>query len=137
MKVSDVMTPECRFCLPEDGLKAIAARMADEGIGAIPVGAGETLVGMVTDRDIVVRALARNDDLSGFKAEDVMSDPVYYCFDDQDCAEVAASMSENRLRRLVVVDRDKRLKGMVTVGDLARADAPAAVAEAEAGIAMR
>lgn len=135
MEVSDVMTADCKFCRPEDDLATLARRMAEEDIGSVPVGEGEKLVGMVTDRDIVVRGLAQGGDVSALTASDVMSEPVLYCYEDQDCGEVAATMARQQVRRVPVVDRAKRLRGIVSVSDLARGGASVAVSHAEAGIA--
>lgn len=135
MKIADCMTPDCRYCDTSDNLVTLAKRMADEDIGAIPVGSGDKLVGMVTDRDIVVRGLANGKDPASVTASEVMADPVLYCYDDQDCSEVAATMAEQQVRRLPVVDRDKRLRGFVSVGDFARAGATGETARAEQGIA--
>ena len=131
MLVGEAMTPECHYCDAGDGLAKIAGIMAAEGVGAVPVGRGDSLVGMVTDRDIVVHGLARGGDVTALTAADVMAAPVHYCFDDQDCAEVAGQMAESQVP---VVNRDKRLRGMVSVGDLARGSQHKATARAVEGI---
>jgi CBS domain-containing protein len=94
--------------------------MRDEDIGSLPVVENERLVGMVTDRDIVVRAVAEGQDVRTATAREAMSPRILYCFDDQTVEEVLENMGEQQIRRLPVVDRDKRLVGVVSLGDLAR-----------------
>jgi CBS domain-containing protein len=94
--------------------------MADEDIGALPVGTDDRLVGMVTDRDIAVRAVGGGKTIDDCSVEDVMSGGVLYCFEDADCTEVADNMAEKQVRRLPVVNADKKLVGMVALADLAR-----------------
>jgi CBS domain-containing protein len=93
--------------------------MASEDIGIVPVAENDKLIGMVTDRDIVVRGVASDIDPSQLKVTELMTDKVYYCFDDQNCSDVADNMAELQVRRLPVVDRDKNLVGIVSLGDLA------------------
>ncbi len=119
MQVRDVMTPSVRVADPKTTINEAARLMRDEDVGALPVGS-ERLEGMVTDRDIVVRALANDVDPVSTPVEKLMSDEVLYCFDDQDIEEVARNMGEQQVRRLPVVDHDKRLVGFVSLSDLAR-----------------
>jgi CBS domain-containing protein len=123
MNISDVMTPDVKLVNPDTGLPEIARRMRDEDVGAMPVADQDRLVGMITDRDIVVRALADGRDPSKLTARDVMTDAVLYCYQDQSTKEVLDNMSDIHKRRLPVVDRDKKLVGIVSLGDLA-ADGP-------------
>jgi CBS domain-containing protein len=88
----------------------------------------------VTDRDLVVRGLAGDADVSTANASSVMSDDVFYCFDDQDCVEVADNMAELQVRRLPVVNREKQLVGTIALGDLERAGAEEAARKAHSGI---
>jgi CBS domain-containing protein len=92
--------------------------MADEDVGFLPVGANDRLVGMITDRDITVRAVAQGRDPGRTMVRDVMTDRVLYCFDDEEADAAAENMSRLRVRRLPVINRDKRLVG-VSLGDLA------------------
>ncbi|MCK5749509.1 MAG: CBS domain-containing protein [Oricola sp.] len=119
MKTRDVMTPECRYCAPGDTLASAAQLMASEDFGAVPVAENDQLVGVLTDRDIVVRGVAGGRDVATAKVSEIMSDRVYYCFDDQDVEEVAANMGQMQVRRLPVVNREKQLVGIVSLGDLA------------------
>lgn len=130
MQVRDVMTSQVDVIAPSATLVEAARRMRDEDVGALPVGEDDRLMGMLTDRDIVVRAAADGKDSNSSTVRDAMSDRVLYCFDDQECAEVAASMASNQIRRLPVINRDKRLVGIVSLGDLAVDGPSGAAAEA-------
>ncbi|MGE0629147.1 MAG: CBS domain-containing protein [Hyphomicrobiaceae bacterium] len=114
------MTKDCKWCTPTTKLIEAAKLMAKNDFGSIPVADNDRLVGMVTDRDIVVRGVAQGKDPNATKLGDVMSSKLYYCFDDQSCDEVAANMADIQVRRLPVVDRNKALVGFVSLGDLAR-----------------
>lgn len=136
MLIKDVMTPDCRYCNSDTTLADVARMMADDDIGAVPVGRDEKLIGMVTDRDLVVRGLARGADPAQTPVSEIMAAPVLYCHEDQDCADVARNMAENQVRRLPVVTRDKRLSGVVSLGDLARGQEVRAATHALEGIAQ-
>jgi CBS domain-containing protein len=113
------MTPECIHCEVDDIVVSVARIMAVNDIGVVPVAKENKLVGMISDRDIVVRALAVHDDLSSLTAGEVMTDAVYYCYDDQHCADVARYMAQMQVRRMPVVTRDEDLVGLVSLGDIA------------------
>ena len=121
MKVSAAMTREVRLVKPEQTIREAAQLMAEIDAGAIPVTENERLVGMLTDRDIAIRAVAKGKSPET-KIRDVMSQGILYCFDDQELDEVERNMGENQVRRLPVVDRDKRLVGILSLGDLASKD---------------
>ena len=116
--VKDVMTSGVRTLSPRDTVALAAQAMEELDIGAVPVCDGERIVGMVTDRDIVVRGVAQELP-SSTALEDVMSAEVEWVFEDEDLAQVAAKMQQRQIRRLPVVDRDKRLVGILSLGDLA------------------
>ena len=121
MKLSEIMTPQVEVIQPDDTLQAAAKKMRDRNIGFLPVCDGETLMGVLSDRDITIRALADGMDLNVMLCRDLMTTPTIYCFEDQDISEAARIMAENQIRRLVVLSRDdKRLVGVVSLGDLAR-----------------
>lgn len=124
--VKDVMTRGVRTLSPRDTLALAAQAMDELDVGVLPVCDGQRIVGMVTDRDIVLRAVASGDGLDK-SARDVMSPEILYCREDQDVNEVLRNMGEQQIRRLPVVNRDKRLVGVVSLGDLS-AKAPAAQA---------
>lgn len=129
--VQNVMTENVCWVTLETPLPEIARRMREEDIGSVPVIEGDRLVGIVTDRDIVLRAVVDGGDLTGVKARQVMSPKVLYCFADQSVAEVLENMGDHQIRRLPVVSREKRLVGFVSLGDLSGA------AEAESGTALK
>jgi CBS domain-containing protein len=120
MQVNEVMTRSVECTSPNATLQDAARRMRELDVGPLPVcGESDRLVGMLTDRDIVVRAVAEGLDPSTARVRDVMTPSVIYCFEDQDVTEAAQLMKENQVRRLVVLNRDKRLIGIVSLGDLA------------------
>ena len=121
MKLSEIMTREVAILQPDDSLQFAAKKMRDLNIGFLPVCDGEELIGVISDRDIIIRALADGMDANIRLGRDMMTTPPIYCFDDQDVSEAAKIMEENQIRRLVVLSReDKRLVGVVSLGDLAR-----------------
>lgn len=117
--VSDVMSPRPQVITPQDTLHHAAELMTDLDVGALPVCDGERLVGMLTDRDIVVRGIAAGRDPDATSCEDVMSRDVRVCTADQDTEEVMRVMGEEQVRRMPVVDTDHRLVGIVAMADLA------------------
>ena len=119
MKVKDVMSRNCTFVSPQTTLAEAAKIMGDQDIGFIPVAENDKMIGMVTDRDIVIRAIAKGAECSA-PVKSCMSPQTYYCFDDQDAEEVCANMADIKVRRLPVVNREKRLVGVVSIGDLAQ-----------------
>src|SRR5262245_60449062 len=113
MKVREAMTRDVRLARPDQSIQEIARLMAELDIGVVPVQEDDRLVGMITDRDITVRAVAegRNPDT---KVADVMSREVKYCYEDQSIDEVTRNMADIRVRRLPVLNRDKRLVGILS-----------------------
>ena len=124
MKISDIMSRDVQVARPEDTLRDAAETMARIDAGSLPVCDGRRLLGIVTDRDIVVRGLAK-----GLGADStitqVMTEGVEYCFEDDDLVEVSDKMAASQIRRIPVVDRDKNLVGIVSLGDVAREARPA------------
>ncbi len=121
MKVSKIMTRDVTLLNPNQTICVAASLMAEIDAGALPVGENDRLVGMITDRDIVIRAVAQGKS-ADTKVADVMSKEVLYCFDTDEIDEVTRNMGKARVRRLPVVNRDKRLVGIVSLGDVARND---------------
>ena len=119
MRVSDCMTRDVQMIEPSQPISQAAQFMLKADTGSLPVSDGDRLVGMITDRDIAVRAVAdgRGPDTP---VRDVMTDQVLYCYEDQTIDEIARNMSEQQVRRLPVVNREKRLVGIISLGDLAR-----------------
>src|SRR5438093_13576764 len=108
MKVSNVMSRDVQLIKPDDTIRSAAALMKKIDAGLLPVTENDKLVGMITDRDIAIRGVA-----------DAMSPEVKYCFEDEDVTHVAENMAELQVRRLPVMNRDKRLVGIVSLADLA------------------
>jgi CBS domain-containing protein len=119
MKVSEIMTLEVVTAAPQDTIQTAAQIMADGGVGVVPVCDGERLVGMVTDRDIAVRAVAEGKAPDECSVRDVMTEGLNYVFEDDEVRSVAQKMGEWQVHRLPVLDRDKQLVGIVSLGDLA------------------
>lgn len=120
MRVQEVMTHGVECVRPSDSLADAAGKMRELDVGSLPVcGDNDRLVGMITDRDITVRGTAERLPPQLGKVEDVMTPEVVYCFDDQDVTEAADLMKDRQIRRLVVLNHDKRLVGIVSLGDLA------------------
>jgi len=136
MQIRELMTPDVEVIRPDDTLRTAAKMMADYDVGALPVGENDRLVGMVTDRDITVRAVAQARDPEKTSVRDVMSGRVLYCFEDEATPEVARKMGDWQVRRLPVLNRDKRLVGIVSLGDLAFQDQHAQAGEALRGVAQ-
>ncbi|WP_024508585.1 CBS domain-containing protein [Bradyrhizobium sp. ARR65] len=119
MKISEVMTRDAKLASPNDTLQHAAKLMKACDCGVLPVAEGDRLVGMITDRDIAVRCIAEGKGPDA-KVRDAMTQDVKYCFEDEDVSRVCANMSEIQVRRLPVMNRNKRLVGIVSLGDLAR-----------------
>ncbi|MBD3427094.1 MAG: CBS domain-containing protein [Candidatus Omnitrophica bacterium] len=119
MKVNELMTKGVETVRPDTMLEEVAGKMKDLGVGSIPVYDGKLLMGMITDRDIVIRSVARGEDPAGTKAGDTMSTEVVTCYEDEDIAAVAKMMKSKKVRRIPVVSRDNELVGMVSLGDIA------------------
>ena len=120
MQVKDVMTGGVECIRPTESIAKAAERMRDLNVGALPVcGANDRLVGMITDRDITIRGTADGSQPEATTVDEVMTPHVVYCFDDQEISEAARLMREKQIRRLVVLNRDKRLVGIVSLGDVA------------------
>lgn len=120
MLVEQVMTRGVKCIHPTENIAAAGELMRDLDMGALPVcGEGDRLVGMITDRDITIRATASFCDPRETTVSDVMTPDIVWCFEDQDVAEAARLMRDHQLRRLVVLNRNKRLVGIVSLGDLA------------------
>lgn len=119
MKISEIMTRNVRVVSPDRTIQEAARLMDDMNVGALPVCDGRRLRGMITDRDITVRATAAGLPPDTTRVRDVMSDNVWWCFDDDDVDHIVELMSDHQIRRLPVVDHDKHLVGIVALGDLA------------------
>jgi CBS domain-containing protein len=119
MQLKEVMTRGVDVVPPEALLQEAAQKMKQLEVGPLPVCDGERLVGLLTDRDITVRAVAEGCDPTTTKVRDVMTPEVLYCFEDQEVQEAAKLMEERQIRRLPILNRNKWLVGIVSLGDLA------------------
>ncbi|MDI3308709.1 MAG: CBS domain-containing protein [Acetobacteraceae bacterium] len=119
-RVCDVMSTDVRVATPEDSVQQAAKLMSETDTGVLPVREGDRLVGMVTDRDVAIRLVAEGKDPARTKVREVMSPEVRYVFEDEGLEHVAENMAEQQLRRLPVVNREKRLVGILSLGDIAR-----------------
>lgn len=126
MRVSDAMTREVRVASPGQSIREVAKIMAEIDAGAMPVGDNDRLVGMITDRDIAIRAVAEGKGPDTPVREVMSTETVLYCYEDEELDHVAKNMSEQQVRRLPVVNRDKRLVGIVSLGNLAQTEGRAA-----------
>lgn len=133
MHISEVMSKDVKIASPKQSIQDAARMMMEIDAGAIPVGEGDRLVGMITDRDIAVRAVAAGKP-ANTPIADVMSHEVKYCSESDDIDTVAANMADLKLRRLPVVNRQKRLVGIVSLADIALSGGPDDAATALSGI---
>jgi CBS domain-containing protein len=116
--VAEVMSTDVRIARPDDTVQQAARLMREEDTGVLPVGEGDRLVGLVTDRDVAVRLVAEGKDPAHTKVREVMTPEVRYVFDDEEIEHVADNMAEQQVRRLPVVNREKRLVGLVSLSDI-------------------
>ena len=121
MQVRDVMHAGVTWFTPTTPIRDIARAMLDEDIGAVPIAENDRLIGMVTDRDIVVRGIAAGGDCLKMLARDVMSKSIIYCYDDDDVQHAVRAMEKHHVRRLPAINREKRLVGMLSLGDISMA----------------
>jgi CBS domain-containing protein len=119
MLVKNVMTQGAACVRPNDSLLQAAQRMKNLDVGPLPVCQGDHLVGIITDRDITVRAVAKACDALLTTVEEVMTPEVVYCFEDDEVEDAAQLMRDHQIRRIVVLNRDRRVAGIVSLGDLA------------------
>src|SRR5436190_9291970 len=113
MKVKEVMANKCAHIDPNTTIQEVAKIMRDKDVGILAVGENDRLVGMITDRDMIIRALASGKDIKETKVKDVMTKKCLYCFEEDTLEETSKNMAKNNVRRLVVLNKDKRFVGMV------------------------
>jgi len=130
MKVKEMMHKGVKWVSPDTPLTAIAKKMKQYDIGAIPIGENDRLVGMVTDRDIAVRGLANGKGVSKLTARDIMTKGVTWCRDSDNATAAAHLMETKHVRRLPVIDEKKRMVGMLSLGDISHAASQRTAAEA-------
>ena len=136
MKIANIMSRDVQIIGPDQTLREAASTMKKLDAGALPVGERDKLVGMITDRDIAIRAVAQGKGPDA-KVRDAMSHELKYCFEDEEVDHIAENMAELQVRRLPVMNRDKRLVGIVSLGDLATEGSLPKTARALHGISQR
>jgi CBS domain-containing protein len=119
MKIKDIMTSNVECVWPDDTLQEAALKMKEMEIGPLPVCDRLHIVGMLTDRDIAVRGVAEGRDPRSTKVSDVMTREVIRCFEDEEVEEAERLMQSRQVRRILVVNRNERLVGILSLGDLA------------------
>ena len=121
MKVKDAMHKGAEWVQPNTPISDLAKRMREHDIGALPVGENDKLIGMVTDRDIVCRGLTNGKDVATLTARDLMTKTIVWCRDNEDLDDAIRIMEQKRIRRLPVIDKNKRMVGMLSLGDVSHA----------------
>lgn len=135
MLVQEAMTPDVRIVRPDQTIRDAARLMAEIDAGLLPVADGDRIIGMVTDRDIAVRAVAEGKSPKT-KVRDVMTRDVKYCFADEDIDDVAGNMATIQVRRLPVMNREKRLVGIIALADIVATAGPSPGGRALEGISV-
>lgn len=120
MQVKEIMSTHPEFLPPSTLLPKLAEEMRKHDYGFIPIGENDRLIGIVTDRDLAVRGLTQGKDPKTLQAKDIMTKKVLYCFEDDDIEKAAKSMREQQVHRLIVLNKNKRLTGVLSLGDIAR-----------------
>jgi CBS domain-containing protein len=133
MRVNEAMSRDVRVANPQQRIREAAKMIAEIDAGALPVGENDRLVGMITDRDIAIRAVAEGKG-PDTPVRDVMTRDIKYCYEDEELDHVSRNMAENQVKRLPVVNRDKRLVGILAVADIAGHEEPRVTGEAVEGI---
>jgi CBS domain-containing protein len=133
MQIGEIMSTHVKLANPDQSIREIARIMAECDCGVVPVGDGDRLVGIVTDRDIAVRAVAAGKS-PDTPVREVMSQGVLYCYEEEDIDDVASNMADIKVRRLPVLNEKKRMIGIVSLGDIAMADGPQSSGVALCGI---
>src|SRR5579883_822640 len=119
MLVKEAMSRDVKTVAPDQQIQEAARIMLDMDVGALPVGENDRLIGMITDRDIAIRAVAAGKAPDGCKVRDILTEEIKYVFEDEDVGEAAQKMAEWQVRRLPVLNREKRLAGILSLGDIA------------------
>lgn len=130
MKVKNCMHKGAQWVSPDTSVKEMASAMLEQDIGAIPVGENDRLIGMVTDRDIAVRGVANGKDVAALTARDIMTKGIVWCRDSDDLSHAANLMQAKQVRRLPVIDKNKRMVGILSLGDLSHAGTERTIAAA-------
>lgn len=134
MKVKDAMHQGAEWVSPDTSLTEVARKMKELDVGSIPVGENDRLVGMVTDRDIACRAVANGRDCNEVTAGEVMTDGIIFCRDTEELDDATRIMEQKQIRRLPVINEQKRLVGMLSLGDVSQAAPHALTGEVAAAV---
>lgn len=121
MKVKHAMHKNVQWCEPTTSVATLAKIMKAEDIGSIPIGENDRLIGMVTDRDLALRAVAKGGNLAKSTARDVMSNGIVFCQENEDIEDAIHLMEDNQIRRLPVINDKKRMVGILSLGDISHA----------------
>ena len=133
MQVSEAMSSDVKIANPNQSIRDAARLMAEIDAGILPVGENDKLVGVITDRDIAIRAVGA-DKGPATPIREIMSKDVKYCFEDDDLDDIAQNMADIKVRRLPVLNSEKRLVGILSLGDMALTDGPGNAGSALCGI---
>lgn len=136
MLVSEAMTRDVQIAYPNQSIQDVAKIMAECDVGCLPVGENNKLVGMITDRDIALRAVAKGKSPNSTTVREVMSPDVKYCFEDTEISEVAQNMAKIQVHRLPVVDSKKHLVGILALADIANCEGPELAGDAVCGLSI-
>jgi CBS domain-containing protein len=131
MKIREIMTTNVECVPPDNGVQQLADKMKTLDVGFLPVCENDRLIGTITDRDIVIRCLAGRQDITTLKASDIMTKDVHWSYEDDDVKDVAERMREKDVRRMLILNKGKRLVGVVSIGDISK------VEEKETGKTLR
>jgi|SRR5436305_4135182 len=131
MKISEIMTTNVECVTPETTITELADKMKTLDVGFLAICEADRIAGTVTDRDIVIRGIAGGQDIDSMRARDVMTKEVHWSFENDDVKDVAKKMSDKEVRRMLVLNENKRLVGVVSIGDIAK------VEEKESGKALK
>ena len=126
MQVREAMTRDVRLATPGQTIRDVAKMMAEIDAGILPVGENDRLVGMISDRDITVRAVAAGKGPETLVRDVMSTEHIHYCFEDETVDDVARNMGDHKVRRMPVMDRNKRLVGIISLGDVAQCEQKAA-----------
>lgn len=119
MQAKDIMTKKAEIIAPDTTLNQAAEMMKSQDIGFLPIGENDRLIGAITDRDIVIRGLAAGKDADNTTVRDIMTDEIRYCFEEDSLEKVTEIMSKSQIRRLAVLSAEKRIVGIISLGDVA------------------
>jgi CBS domain-containing protein len=122
MKISEIMTTNVECVTPETTVTELADKMKSLDVGFLAVCEKDRIAGTVTDRDIVIRGIAGGRDLNSIKTREIMSKEVHWCFENDDVKDVAEKMRDKEVRRMLLLDQNKRLVGVVSIGDIAKVE---------------